>query len=241
MSVLLVEQEGNVKHLFLNRSEKRNALNVALADAIIKALGKARRDGTRLIVLQGKGPVFCAGFDFSEFETSSPGDLLYQFVRIEQMLQALAHSPVDTLALVQGAAIGAGADLLVACRHRIGAPNVQSRFPGARFGLILGSRRLTQCVGASVAQSLIGAPDKLTAERMQAIGLLHETLESKKWPQRVHQILNQVNQVSPETRAKVLQLLNEDTRAQDMADLVASASHLDIKKRIRAYLDPSKA
>jgi enoyl-CoA hydratase/carnithine racemase len=241
MSVLEVEQDGTVKHIFLNRPEKRNALNVALADAIIKALGKARRDGTRLIVIQGKGPVFCAGFDFSEFESSSAGDLLLQFVRIEQMLQALAHSPVDTLALVQGAAIGAGADLLVACRHRIGAPDAQSRFPGARFGLILGSRRLAQCVGTDVAQGLIGSPEKLTGTGMQKIGMLNELLEPVKWPQRVHQILNQVNQVSPETRAKVLQLLSVDTRSQDMADLVASASQADIKKRITTYLDPSKA
>jgi enoyl-CoA hydratase/carnithine racemase len=162
-------------------------------------------------------------------------------VRIEQMLQALAYSPVDTLALVQGAAIGAGADLLVACRHRVGAPDVQSRFPGARFGLILGSRRLAHCVGGEVAAGLIGSPEKINAARMKEIGLLNELLEPTQWPQRIHQILNQVNQVSPENRAKVLQLLNVDTRAHDMADLVASASQSDLKKHIRTFLDPSKA
>jgi len=241
MSVLMVRQEGNVKHLFFNRSEKRNALNVALAEAVSKAINQAAHDGTRLIALQGKGPVFCAGFDFSEFDSSSPSDLLLQFVRIEQMLQALAHSPVDTLALVHGAAIGAGADLLAACGHRIGAPGVQARFPGARFGLILGSRRLAQCVGAEIAQGLIGSPEKIEEARMLEIGLINELLDSTQWSLRVHQILNQVNQVSPETRAKVLQMMRVDSRAQDMADLVASASHPDVKKRIAIYLDPSRA
>jgi enoyl-CoA hydratase/carnithine racemase len=241
MSDLLVEQEGNVKHLFLNRPEKRNALSMNLAVAISQAIDEAAHDGTRLIVLQGKGTVFCAGFDFSEFENSSAGDLLLQFVRIEQMLQAVAHSPVDTLALVHGAAIGAGADLLAACRHRIGAPDVQSRFPGARFGLILGSRRLAQCVGADAAQGLIGSPEKINAARMKEIGLLNELLEPSQWPQRMHQVLDQINQVAPQTRAKVLQMMRPDTRAQDMMDLVSSAAQPRVKEQIRAYLTPAKA
>jgi enoyl-CoA hydratase len=240
MSALLVEQQGEVKHLLLNRPEKRNALSLALADALLQAIAQATGDGTRLLVLQGNGPGFCAGFDFSELEGSSPGDLLLQFVRIEQVLQALAHAPVDTLALVHGAAIGAGADLLAACRHRIGAADAQSRFPGARFGLILGSRRLAACVGADTAQALIGSPEKIGAARMHEIGLLTEGSEAALWPQRVSQVLAQVTQVSPETRARVLQAMRVDTRAQDMAELVATASHPDIKQRIATYLGQAR-
>lgn len=236
MSVLLVEQQGTIKHLFLNRPQKRNALSLALADAILLAFEQATHDGTRLIVLQGKGHGFCAGFDFSEIDSSSAGDLLLQFVRIEQMLQVVAHSPVDTLALAHGAAIGAGADLLVACRHRVGASDLESRFPGARFGLILGSHRLAECVGADVAQGLIGSPEKIGATRMREIGLLNEVIETTQWPQHVQRVLHQVNQVSPQARAQVLRLLRPDTRAEDMMELVRSASHPDIKARIAAYL-----
>lgn len=236
MSVLLVQQEGALKRLILNRPDKRNALSLELADALLLAIGQAAQDGTRLLVLQGNGPAFCAGFDFSGHNSASEGDLLLQFVRIEQMLQALAHSPMDTLALAHGAAIGAGADLLVACRHRIGAPDLVTRFPGARFGLILGSRRLAQCVGADVAQALIGSADKAGSERLLEAGLLTELCERAQWPQREQQLLSQVTQVQPATRAQVLAALRPDTRAIDMADLVASASPLDIKQRIAAYL-----
>jgi enoyl-CoA hydratase len=236
MSVLVVEQQGAVKHLTLNRPEKRNALNLALADALLDAIGQAASDGTRLIVLQGKGPGFCAGFDFSDLSNATPGDLLLQFVRIEQMLQALAHAPCDTLALAHGATIGAGADMLVACRHRIGTPDAVSRFPGARFGLILGSRRLAQCIGADAAQALIGASEKITATRMQQLGLLGEITEAAQWPQRIQDLLAQVSQVSATTRTRVLQAMRSDTRAQDMVDLVNSASENDLKARIAAYL-----
>ena len=236
MSPLIVEQQGNVKRLTLNRPEKRNALNLALAEALLVAINQAGADGTRLLVLQGNGPGFCAGFDFSDLASATPGDLLLQFVRIEQVLQALAHAPMDTLALVHGGAIRAGADLLVACRHRVGAANVQSRFPGARFGLILGSRRLAQCVGADAAQALIGASNKLDAQRMLQLGLLTELADPAQWPERTQQLLAQVTQVPAPTRAQVLQAMRSDTRAQDMADLVHSASQRQLKAQIATYL-----
>lgn len=240
MSALLVEQQGAIKRLTLNRPDKRNALNLELASALLHAIEQAGQDGTRLLVLQGNGPGFCAGFDFSGLDSASEGDLLLQFVRIEQVLQALAHAPMDTLALAHGAAIGAGADLLAACRHRIGAGDTVARFPGARFGLILGSRRLAQCVGADAAQALIGSADKTGAARLHQIGLLTEMLDPAQWPERERQLLAQVSQVPAATRAQVLHALRPDTRAQDMADLVASASPPDIRQRIAAYLQAAR-
>jgi len=240
LSVLIVEREGALTRLTLNRPNKRNALNLALADALLDAIAQAGQDGTRLLVVQGNGAGFCAGFDFSELDAASEADLLLQFVRIEQMLQALTHAPFDTLALAHGAAIGAGADLLVACRYRIGTDDVVARFPGARFGLMLGSRRLAQCVGAEAAQSLIGSADKTPADRLLGIGLLTEILASEQWPERVQRLLAQVCEVPATTRARVLNALRPDTRAMDMADLVATASPPDIKQRIEAYLRPPK-
>lgn len=241
MSVLLIEQQGAIKRLTLNRPDKRNALSLELADALLQAIEQAAADGTRLLVLQGSGAGFCAGFDFSGLDGASAGDLLLQFVRIEQALQALAHAPMDTLALAHGAAIGAGADLLAACRHRIGAGDTVARFPGARFGLILGTRRLAQCVGADAAQALVGAGDKTGAARLREIGLLTEVLEPAQWPERTQLLLAQVSAVPAATRAQVLRALRPDTRAQDMADLVASASVPDIRQRIAAYLAAARA
>ena len=91
-----------------------------------------------------------------------------------------------------------------------------------------------------MAQVLIGSPEKIGAPRMHEIGLLSEVCEAALWPQRVQQILTQVTQVPAPTRARVLQAMHGDTRDQDMADLVATASHPDIKQRIAAYLGPPR-
>lgn len=241
MSLLLMEREGPLKRVRLNRPDKRNALNIELATELLLEVQRSETDGTRLLVLRGEGPGFCAGFDLSRFPDCSEGDLLLHFVRIEQMLQAVAHAPFDTLACVHGATIGAGADLALACRHRVGAAHTTMLFPGARFGLVLGSRRLAECVGPDRAQALIGGQSRTDAQQAHALGMLQHVIEPAQWPAREAELLAHIVATPVDTRAAVLRAMRRDTRAQDMNDLVSSAASLDIRARLTAYLAQTKA
>lgn len=241
MSLLLIERAGPLKRVRLNRPDKRNALSLALATELLQEVQRSHEDGTRLLVLRGEGAGFCAGFDFSAFSACSDGDLLLHFVRIEQMLQAVAHAPFDTLACVHGATIGAGADLALACRHRIGAADTQMLFPGARFGLVLGSRRLAECVGMDAAQQLIGAQERLDATRSHRLGLLQQVAEADQWPALEADLLRHALATPADTRAAVLQATRRDTRAQDLHDLVQSAAHPELRTRLAAYLAAARA
>jgi enoyl-CoA hydratase/carnithine racemase len=241
VSALVVKREGPVKRVSLNRPEKRNALNLELATELMQEAQRSETDGTRLLVLSGAGPGFCAGFDFSQFPACSAGDLLLHFVRIEQMLQAFAYAPFDTLACVHGQTIGAGADLALACRHRVGAFDTKMMFPGARFGLVLGSRRLAQCVGADQALGLIGGQAKIDALQAKELGLLNEVMASEQWPAYEARVLAQIMATPAHARAMVLQATRPDTRAQDLHDLVQSGAVADIKERLAAYLAQVKS
>ena len=64
MSLLWVKREGPIKRMTLNRPEKRNALSLELATELMLEAQRSEADGTRLLVLRGEGPGFCAGFDF---------------------------------------------------------------------------------------------------------------------------------------------------------------------------------
>ena len=238
--LLKIVRDGPVKRVTLNRPEKRNALSLDLATALLLEARRSESDGTRLLVLRGEGPGFCAGFDFSQFPACSEGDLLLHFVRIEQMLQAIAHASFDTLACVHGQSIGAGADLAVACRHRIGAPDTRMMFPGARFGLVLGSRRLAECVGADRAHGLIGGVEKIGAEQGKTWGLLNDVCEPSEWPAFEAKVLAHVLATPADARASILRATRCDTRERDLHDLVQSAAALDIKARLAAYLAPMK-
>jgi enoyl-CoA hydratase/carnithine racemase len=113
-------------------------------------------------------------------------------------------------------------------------------FPGARFGLVLGSRRLADCVGADRAQGLIGGVEKIDAQQGKAWGLLIEVCEPSQWPTYEAKVLAQVLATPADARASILRATRRDTREQDLHDLVQSASALDIKSRLAAYLAPVK-
>ena len=106
---LLRSHDGHVTRLTLNRPQKANALSASLVEALLDAVEYAATDGTRLLILDGAGPHFCAGFDFTDIQTQSEGDLALRFIRIETLLQALYHAPQETLALAHCRVYGAGA------------------------------------------------------------------------------------------------------------------------------------
>ena len=241
MNTIRVEHSGHIKRVTLNRPEKRNAISYELASELLAVTKEAESDGTRLLIIRGEGQGFCAGFDFSNFDDASSGDLLLHFVRIEQMLQAIAHAPFDTMALVHGQTIGAGADLLLACRHRAGSEDMRMMFPGARFGLILGSRRLAECVGPDRAQQLIGNPRRIDAHQAKDFGILTAVLEATDWHAYEAQVLEHILEIPADARAMALHACKRDTRAVDLYDLVQSGSVPDIKHRVAEYLAKVKA
>lgn len=235
MTYLIVQQDGPLKRIILNRPEKRNALNILLAEEITEQIHLAEQDSTRLIVFQGNGPSFCAGFDFGNFPDCSSAELLLQFVRIEQMLQAVAYSSIDTLAFFHGSTIGAGADLAVACRHRAASSNTKMMFPGSRFGLVLGTRRLAECVGGARAQRMVGGA-QINAQNALDINIAHQIVELNEQADYENAILEFILQVPADTRSQILKVTRVDTRAEDMMDLVKSASSANLKERLANYL-----
>jgi enoyl-CoA hydratase len=96
------------------------------------------------------------------------------------LLAAVWLSPCRTIAQVKGRAWGAAADLVVACDHRQITPNASFRFPGAQFGLVLGTRRLAQRVGRDHARDLVLTGRTVNAEQAMALGLA--TSMGTPWP-----------------------------------------------------------
>ena len=172
MDELLKDRSGDTLTLTLNRPDKMNALSATLVDALLDAVAAAGHDGTRLLVLKGAGRNFSAGFDFGGYADQSEGDLLLRFVRIEQLLQALAHAPFDTLALAHGRNFGAGVDVICACGRRVGDPAATFRMPGLSFGLVLGTRRYAERVGGSKARLVLQEGRAFDAPEALADGFL---------------------------------------------------------------------
>jgi enoyl-CoA hydratase len=232
---LLRSHDGHVTRLTLNRPHKANALSASLVEALINAIEYAGTDGTRLVILEGSGNHFCAGFDFTGFHDASEGDLVLRFVRIEHLLQQVYHAPFATLVLAHGKIFGAGADLVCVCGTRVAEPATTFRMPGLRFGLVLGTRRLAHRIGADATRDVLATSRTFDAQEALKLGFVTRLAPQSGWPAVAEAARHAAHALSQPALARLNRQTVADTRAVDMAELAHSASVPGLKERIRMF------
>ncbi len=237
---LLRKHENHVTRLTLNRPQKANALSAPLVEALIDAVEYAATDGTRLLIIDGAGPHFCAGFDFTDAQAQSEGDLALRFIRIENLLQVLYHAPCATLVLAHGRVFGAGADIVASCGIRIAAAGTTFRMPGLRFGVVLGTRRLMHRIGTDKARDILSTSRSFDAAEALATGFLTGIAAAEEWPALVTSAQQAAETLTPAAAAALHRRTVIDSRAEDMAELARSVSTPGLQERIRRYRETSR-
>jgi len=232
---VVVAESGGVLTITLSRPEKANALSAEMSDGIVDALDRAREIGARAIVLRGEGRHFCAGFDFGDFDSLTDGDLALRFLRVEAMLQAVFHAPAPVLALVQGRAIGAGADLAAAAMKVVAAPAARFQMPGPRFGVVLGTRRLAYRIGNVRARQIQIESRPIEAEEARAIGLVDDLVDPEAWAETTAGFGQAYGLLEPGVVAALADVTRPDTRDADMSALARSVAVPGLKARIAAF------
>lgn len=230
---LIAEQDNDVLTLQLNRPKQANAMSLELSESILKAITES--EGVRLAVIRSTSQNFCAGFDLSDIADCSDGDLLWRFTRIETMLQAVHHAPFPTLALAQGHVIGAGADLFAACSRRVATPDTGFKFPGWNFELALGTRRLSRLIGPDDARDILMSSRRVRAHEAAGLGLVSDLAAEDQWDELAEQYAKQSRTLPEFSNRSMLNLVQTDTRAEDMAAVVATAGRPGLKERILAF------
>lgn len=184
--VVLIETNGPIGIIKLNRPEKRNALNGALAGGITEAVDAFERDDAiRVIVIGGSTDrAFCAGADMSEamgrLESGSGGA---RSQAIGQLFEALAAAHKPLLGAIEGYCYGGGAQLACLLDIRIGGENSTFRFPGAEYGLVVAGSSLPRIVGPAMAKELILSAQVIDAAEAGRIGFLnHVHPVGQVWP-----------------------------------------------------------
>ena len=174
--VLLTETLGHLKLLRLNRPAKANALNVALSEALGRALIEAEaHDGTRCVVITGNGDkAFCAGMDLADFASgSSTASDPEGFAAFRRFMRGGAEVP--TIAAVNASAVAGGFELVLGCDMavasagaRFGAPEAKRGLFAAGGGVFLGSR-----IPLAIALELNLTGELIGAARAYELGLLN--------------------------------------------------------------------
>jgi enoyl-CoA hydratase len=151
-----LEDRGPVALITIDRPERRNALDHESLDQLLD-------------VLTGAGGHFCAGADLSGVEDAGFTD------RLRQVLAALRDDPRPVLAAVDGAALGAGTQLAVACDLRVATPSARFGIPAARLGLMVDHwtiQRLSLLAGAGPCRAMLLGAETYSGEESQAFGLV---------------------------------------------------------------------
>jgi enoyl-CoA hydratase/carnithine racemase len=178
MSDILLAIHGARATLTLNRPDKKNALTLAMWDALPGLVAQAAAaPGVRLIVLTGAGGAFAAGADIAEFETvfADRASALDNHRRIQAAMSAVEDCPIPTLAMIEGACVGGGCGLALACDLRYAASTARFGITPGKLGLAYGvadTRRLVAAVGLSAAKDILFSGRLIDASRALEIGLI---------------------------------------------------------------------
>jgi enoyl-CoA hydratase len=161
--------------LTLNRPDKKNALSIALRDAVSDALDRLADDEeVKVVILTGAGDTFTAGFDLGEFSVDEPGfqELWASSDRYHHTVLAF---PLPTIAAVNGAALAGGFDLAVLCDLRVAAASARFAHPEHAFAEVVYGP-LHDLVGGAVARDLCLTGRSIDAEEALRLGVVSEVV-----------------------------------------------------------------
>ncbi|MGB7819755.1 MAG: enoyl-CoA hydratase-related protein [Ornithinibacter sp.] len=166
-----LHQADRVATITIDRTHRRNALDLDSLEEVHRAALSALSDGARALVLTGAEGHFCAGADLTELEDVS-------FTRrLSTVLQHLATAPVTTIAAIDGSCMGLGMQLAVACDVRVVAPAAKFAVPVARLGLMVDHwtlDRVARFWGEGAARSMVLTGAVLDAEDAWRLGFAQQ-------------------------------------------------------------------
>ena len=172
-----------IANITLNRSEKRNALSIAVRDAVSDALDQlAADDGCKVVVVTGAGEVFSAGFDLREFEEPELADELW--ASSDRFHRAWLEFPLPTVAAVNGPALAGGFDLAVMCDVRVASDSARFSHPELAFGDVVYGP-LHDLVGGSVARDVCLTGRVMDAAEALRIGFVSSVVPGDELMARV--------------------------------------------------------
>jgi enoyl-CoA hydratase len=224
---MVAEKDGAIGWITFNNPERRNAVSVAMW----QALGEIVRDycnddAVRVIVVKGAGDkAFVSGADISEFEQkrSSP-----ETTKAYNQISGAANDELrragkPTIAMIRGYCIGGGVSVALSCDLRIASDGAKFGVPAAKLGLgydASGVRRLIDVVGPSFAKEIFFTARQFAADEALAMGLINRVVPDARLEEYVREYAHSIAANAPLTVASIKIIvaeLGKDESARDMA------------------------
>jgi enoyl-CoA hydratase/carnithine racemase len=236
MSVLLIENRGAVRVLTMNRPDKRNALNFALAQGLLDALRAADADeSVGAIVLTGAGVGFCAGADLSEFKELGSGLAAEDRAELTMQLHlAFPKISKPIVSAINGHAMGGGAGLAIAADLAVMAEGAKLGYPEPKHGIVAAivMANLVRQVGRKAAFELVSLGEPVDAQRALQLGMVNRVCSPDELIPAALGLAEKLAAVKRPAMAETKRLFHE---VADLALAPALERGRDTNKRMRNF------
>jgi len=200
-AILLRQDADGIAKLTLNRPAARNALSMALMDALQCALDAIARDDTvKAVVIAANGPGFCAGHDLREMR-ANPGRQHYEavFKQCVRLMTAIVRLPKPVIARVHGVATAAGCQLVASCDLAVAAADARFATPGVNIGLFCSTPMvaLSRAVPRKAAMEMLLTGELIDADEAQRLGLVNRVVPADRLDEAVNELARTIAAKSP--------------------------------------------
>ena len=252
---VLYSAAGGIGRIVLNRPQSQNSLDDEAAERFIRIVGECAADpAVRVVVLAANGRYFCAGGDFN-WVLTWPGRSQAERDRGAQLMadavQVIYDLPKPTIAQVQGAVVGGGVGLMLACDWAIGSDKARVGLTSVRNGLLAGIAIsvLIQAAGPRVARQLLTHGGVHAADSALRMGLLDRVVPAAELEASVSALAHELMLGAPDVQALIKQLVRElDAAPADVqaarkiaAHVATQANGAEAQEGMAAFLQKRKA
>ncbi len=250
---LLVERDGAVAVVTINRPKVLNALNTQTVGELERVMREVQQDDTiRAVVLTGAGEKsFVAGADINELAVLTPAEGQQHGRRGQAVFDLIEQLGKPVVAAVNGFALGGGCELAMACTLRVAADSARFGQPEINLGIIpgyAGSQRLPRLVGKGRALEILLTGDMVGATRAYEIGLVNRVVPAAELLAEARKLAAALASKAPLATRYIIEAVNHGmemplAEAQHLEGtlfgLVASTD--DMKEGTRAFLEKRQA
>src|SRR6266852_11453 len=251
-STLLLEFNGEIAKITLNRPDKRNAITTTMIAEILTALDVIEKSHTRVVILTGAGKCFCAGIDLemlAAIAKQSPSENQEDSRRIAKMLRRIWSFPRPMIAAVNGAAYAGGCGIATLCDFTIATTEAKFGYTEVKIGFLpaIVSVFLTRQIGDKRTRDLLLTGRIIEAAEAKEFGLVSEVVPAERLMARAHELADQLNAASPSSLTRSKHLLVSSAAAgvdHDLERAILENARIrctpDFKEGLASFLEKRK-
>ena len=249
---LLVEHDGPIAVVTVDRPQVLNALDAATLDALADAMADLQRDERiRVVILTGSGKAFVAGADINELVGQTATGGREHALRGQRVFDLVENLGKPVIAAINGYALGGGCELAMACTLRLAAGTARIGQPEITLGLLpgyAGTQRLSRLVGKGKAMELLLTGGLVTADEAEKLGLVNRVVPAALLMVEARKLADQLAGSAPIAMHYIMSAVNRglempfnEACAYEATLFGLVAATEDMREGTRAFLEKRKA